>query len=117
LRFSFTKADRILKRHEFIALSKSGRRIQNKHFIAVFEANQHGRSRIGITVTKKVGSAVRRNRIKRIVREFFRLNRHKLGGNWDINLIAKRQSGEFSVELAYRSLEDIFKRISLDDNH
>jgi len=117
LHFSFTKADRILKRHEYIALSKTGRRIQSEHFIAVFAPNQHGRSRIGITVTKKVGPAVKRNRIKRIVREYFRLNRHNLVGNWDINLIAKRQGVDFSVEQAHRSLENIFERISSDDGH
>jgi len=117
LRFLLTKADRILKRREFIALAKSGRRIQNEHFIAIFAPNQLGRSRIGITVTKKVGPAVKRNRIKRIVREYFRLNRHNLAGNWDINLIAKRQIVDFSAEQAYRSLETIFERISSDDDH
>ncbi|MBW2656515.1 MAG: ribonuclease P protein component, partial [Deltaproteobacteria bacterium] len=67
LRFTFTKADRILKRPEFIALSKSGRRVQNTEFIAYFLHAQYNRSRLGVTVTKKVGQAVERNRIKRLV--------------------------------------------------
>jgi len=117
LRFSLTKADRILKRREFIALSESGRRIQNEHFIAIFSPNQLGRSRIGITVTKKVGPAVKRNRIKRLVREYFRLNRHDLAGNWDINIIAKRQIADFSSEKAFRSLKKIIERISSYDDH
>ena len=117
MRFSLTKADRILKRREFIQLSESGRRIQNEHFIAVFSPNLRGRSRIGITVTKKVGPAVKRNRIKRFVREYFRLNRHHLAGHWDINIIAKRQIADFSSEKAFRSLKDIFKRISNCDDH
>ncbi len=115
LRYSFTKTDRILKRHEFIALSQKGRKVQNEQFIAIFNPNQHGRSRIGVTVTKKVGPAVKRNRIKRIVREFFRLNRHDLVGNWDINLIAKRQIADISSEQAFQSLKNIFKRISNHD--
>ena len=117
LRFSLTKADRILKRREFIALSKSGRRIQNDHFIAYFSPNHHGRSRIGVTVSKKVGPAVKRNSIKRLVREHFRLNRHHLAGNWDINIIAKRQIAEFSFEKADRSLKTIIERISSYDDH
>jgi ribonuclease P protein component len=116
LRFSFTKADRILKRHEFIALTRYGRRVQNEHFIAVFAPNQRGRSRIGITITKKVGPAVTRNRIKRIVREYFRLNRHDLTGNWDINLIAKKQIVGHSADQTNRSLKNIFERISRDDD-
>ncbi|MBW2337046.1 MAG: ribonuclease P protein component [Deltaproteobacteria bacterium] len=112
LRFTFTKADRILKRPEFIALSKSGRRVQNTEFIAYFLHAQYNRSRLGVTVTKKVGQAVERNRIKRLVREFFRLNRHCLSGNWDISIIAKRQSAEITSEMAHRSLQNIFDRIS-----
>ena len=112
LRFTFTKADRILKRREFIALSKSGRRVQNTEFIAYFSHEQYNRSRLGVTVTKKVGQAVERNRLKRLVREFFRLNRHCLSGNWDISIIVKRQSAEITSEMVHRSLQDIFDRIA-----
>jgi len=117
LRFSFTKADRILKRSEFIALSKLGRKVQNTDFVAYFLPGQHDQSRLGITVTKKVGQAVERNRIKRLVREFFRLNRHSLSGRWDINVIAKRQSAAISSEKAFRSLQNLFDRISRYDDH
>ena len=117
LRFSFTKADRILKRSEFIALSKLGRKVQDTDFIAYFLPGQHDQSRLGITVTKKVGQAVERNRIKRLVREFFRLNRRCLSGRWDINVIAKRQSAGITSEKAFRSLQNLFDRISRYDDH
>jgi ribonuclease P protein component len=116
LQYSFTKADRILKRREFHALANSGRRIQNEYFIAVFSPGRHGRSRLGVTVTKKVGGAVKRNRIKRLVREFFRLNRHFISGVWDINIIAKNQIADISSEQAYRALQNIFIRISRYDD-
>jgi ribonuclease P protein component len=117
LRFSFTKADRILKRSEYLALSKSGKKVQNAEFIAYFIPTQHGQSRLGVTVTKKVGQAVERNRIKRIVREFFRINRHCLSGSWDINVIAKRQRAGIRSEKAYQSLQNIFELISRYDGH
>jgi ribonuclease P protein component len=117
LRFSFTKADRILKRSEFIVLSKLGRRVQNDDFIASFLPAQRPQSRLGITVTKKVGQAVERNRIKRLVREFFRSNRHCLSGRWDISIIAKRQSAGITSEKAFRSLQNLFDRISRYDDH
>ena len=117
LRFSFTKTDRILKRSEFIALSKLGRKVQDTDFIAYFLPGQHDQSRLGITVTKKVGQAVERNRIKRLVREFFRLNRRCLSGRWDINVIAKRQSAGITSEKAFRSLQNLFDRISRYDDH
>jgi len=117
LRFSFTKADRILKRGEYLALSKSGKKVQSTEFIAYFLPARHSHSRLGVTVTKKVGQAVERNRIKRIVREFFRINRHCLSGRWDINIIAKRQSAGIRSEKAYRSLQKIFELISRHDGH
>ena len=116
MRFSLTKADRILKRSEFVALSKSGLKVQNQYFIACFAPGRHARCRLGITVTKKVGKAVERNRIKRLVREFFRLNRHRLSGTWDINIIAKTRTAGISSETAFQSLQDIFDRISHYEN-
>jgi len=110
--FSFRKADRILKRREFLELSKYGRRIQNEHFIAYFSPGQCNRSRLGVTVTKKVGKAVTRNKIKRFVREFFRLNRYKLLGKWDINIIAKKEAAEISPEKAHHSMQNLLDRIS-----
>ncbi len=110
--YAFTKADRILKRSEFLFLSKYGKRIQNEYFIAVFYPNRFGRTRLGITVTRKVGRAVIRNRIKRLTRETFRLNRHEITGHWDINLIAKNRTAEISSDRAFLSLRSIFKEIS-----
>jgi ribonuclease P protein component len=72
---------------------------------------------LGVTVTKKVGQAVERNRIKRMVREFFRINRQCLSGRWDINIIAKRQSAGIRSEKAYQSLQNIFELISRYDGH
>ena len=109
--FSLTKADRILKRREFITLSETGRRVQNEQFIAVFAPNQRSRSRIGITVTKKVGPAVKRNRIKRLVREYFRLNRNKIVGNWDINIIAKRDAAGINFKETNQWLQLLFRKI------
>ena len=117
MHFSLKKADRILKRREFVELSQHGRRIQNENFIAYFSCGHDNRSRLGVTVTKKVGGAVKRNRIKRQVREFFRLNRSCLSGQWDINIIAKIGVAEISSEEVHQSLQNIFDRISNYADH
>jgi ribonuclease P protein component len=117
LHFFFKKTDRILKRREFAELSKTGRRIQNEYFIAYFSPGRYNRSRLGVTVTKKVGPAVKRNRIKRLVREFFRLNRHELSGKWDINIIAKVGAEGLSWGQSHELLQNIFDRMLTDDDH
>lgn len=115
--FSFTKADRILKRSEFINLSKTGKKLQNRHFIFTFCQGQGDRSRLGVTVTKKVGSSVKRNRIKRLSREYFRLNRHRLKGNWDINIIVKKEAVGLPCDRIFASLDNLFNRISRTHEH
>ena len=112
MNFSFTKADRILKRNEFIQLSKFGRKLQTECFIAYYAPGRFERSRLGVTVTRKYGRAVKRNRMKRLIREYFRLNRHLILGEWDINIIAKQEAADLSSEKIFGSLQNIFERIS-----
>ena len=108
---ALSKADRLLKRPEFTRLAKTGKKIQNRIFIFYYSRATGDRSRIGITVSRKVGKAVRRNRLKRLSREFFRLNRHELLGFWDINIIAKTTAAELSAAPLFRALKDLFSRI------
>jgi len=110
--FSFAKADRILKRSEFLYLSKTGKKLQDRYFVITFLPGHFDNSRLGVTVTKKVGSSVKRNWIKRLSREYFRLNRHHLKGLWDINIIAKKQAAGLRPDRIFASLENLFKRIS-----
>lgn len=111
----FQKADRLLRRGDFLKLSRAGRRIHSPCFIAVVLPRASGRSRLGITVTRKVANAAKRNRIKRICREVFRRRRHLLHRAWDLNLIARRQAvGADTSELS-RSLESIFQRINRNE--
>lgn len=73
------------------------------------------RTRLGITVTKKVGNAVVRNRIKRLCREFFRLNKHQITGYRDINIIAKKQAAALPAKDVFSSLKHLFDRIPRGD--
>lgn len=91
--YQFTKADRIRTSSEYRMLTKTGDRHYSEHLIIISRENQISRSRLGITVSKKVGKAVTRNRIKRIIREYFRLNRRNFPVRMDINIIARQSSG------------------------
>ena len=71
----FRPHDRIRKRSEYQTIYDRGKRIPSTHFVLFVMRNGLGRARLGITVTRRVGGAVKRNRAKRLVREIFR--RHK----------------------------------------
>ena len=88
--FSFGKHERIKKRKDFLKVYEDGVRVNSKNFIVILSRNQAGDKRLGITVTKKVGNAVKRNRIKRLLREFFRLNKEALPDSFDIVIIVKK---------------------------
>lgn len=118
---SFTKEERLLKRVEFLAVTEGGKKLHTRSFIVFVRPNKLGLSRIGITVTKKVGSSVVRNRIKRVVREFFRLNKALIETGIDIVVIAKREAvgkglRDISLELG-RALIPASKTPSHDMAH
>jgi len=79
-----------MRRGDFVASSEFGERRTTRFFIVLLtDRKDGGPTRLGITVTRKVGGAVRRNRIKRLAREWFR-NRSREFGSCDLVLIAKR---------------------------
>jgi ribonuclease P protein component len=69
----FGKASRIKGADDFLAVKKRGRSVRAG--CVVVAAVVGPRRRLGIIVTRRVGNAVHRNRIRRVVREFFRNNR------------------------------------------
>ncbi len=110
----YTKKERLLKRFEYVKLSNSEKKFHSNHFIAVAQKNHLERTRIGITVTKRVGNAVTRNRIKRLTREFFRNNKNKIEKNLDINIIAKMSAKSVKSEFIFKSLNDIFDKLAVN---
>lgn len=92
----FPKSARLRKRPEFLRLSRTGRKIHSAHFVIVSGKNDGGETRLGITVSSKVGNAVVRNRIKRGLREFFRRRRDELGKGIDFLVIARKSASELS---------------------
>ena len=111
-RNTFSRVDRIRKSEEYRILSKNGKRLHSDIFIFVSRKNQFLRSRLGVTVSKKVGNAVTRNRIKRIIRDYFRLNRRLLPDRLDMNIIAKGAAGKVGAETIRENLFKGFLQIA-----
>ena len=102
----FPKSARLRKRPEFLNVSRTGKKVHSPNFIVISKSNVRGESRLGITVSSKIGNALVRNRIKRLVREFFRRRRHEWVSDRDVVVIAKKGAAELSSGLLQRELEN-----------
>ena len=73
-----------MRRGEFDAVYRAGKRRSSSHFTVFFRANELPQSRYGFSIKKALGGAVVRNRIRRRVREMVRCHRLEIPAGWDI---------------------------------
>ena len=99
-----TPLERIRRKSDFACLYRDGGRYRGRYFTLVFLKNGLGYSRLAVVVSRKVGSAVVRNRVKRRFRELFRRNKELLAEPLDLMVIARPESGE----AAWNGLRDAY---------
>ncbi len=92
----------------------SGRRYQTKHFIIFVRPNGRDYWRLGITASRKIGPAVLRNRIKRLVREAFRLNQDLVPRQMDYVVVSKKRTDlrRLNMDMVQEQLLHLFHKIS-----
>ncbi|WP_130472931.1 ribonuclease P protein component [Candidatus Magnetaquicoccus inordinatus] len=108
----FPKSLRILDGTEFKKITSSGRKLGGRFFLLFARRTEYDRSRLGITVSRKVGNAVVRNRVKRQIREFFRRQRPSLLSGYDWVVIARAHAGISADALLRQDLHKLFAGFS-----
>ncbi len=111
----FPHSARILRSAEFRIIYDHGTRLSGPLFAAFCHARPPAGDvshpptgpRLGLTVPRAVGKAVIRNRIKRRLREVFRLHRHQLGARWDIVINPRRTA----ADAPFAKLEEAFRKV------
>ncbi len=107
----FPKRHRLLKRQEFLRVQQNGAKVHSRAFIGlVLFGNPE--VRIGITTTKRLGTAVERNRLRRLVREAFRRGFMKMPKQSEVVVVAKTLAVELSGREIIEDLGLLSNRIS-----
>lgn len=108
------KKNRLTKREYFDKVYRGGKSSANHQFVLYYYMKPQQESfRLGISVSKKLGNAVVRNRIRRVVKEIVRLNVHRFAGGYDYILIARKPVVGMSYQEVEKSIFHVFKRASL----
>jgi ribonuclease P protein component len=107
----FPKQARLRKRPEFLSLSRWGKKVYAPHFLIITQLNERGEARLGVTVTSKVGNAVVRNRIKRLLKESFRRYRHRIVPSQDVLIIAKKDA----VSLSWHEVDSEIREFLIEN--
>jgi len=92
---------------DFQRLYKRGGKAVSKNLIIYYRKNQEQGHRVGITVSKKVGSAVVRNKVKRRIKECFRKVEGKIPKPHDIVIVARPRCAESEFSDILKDLEKL----------
>lgn len=111
---SLKKQYRIKKNKEFQEIFRTGQSFANRELVIYYrKKNDQKHFRVGISVGKKIGNAVTRNRIKRYIRECFIHLEDNLKQEYDIIIIARNQSVYLSYERLCKSLQHLLRKQKL----
>lgn len=105
------KTFRIKKDSDFQSVFKGGKSFANRQFVIYMYKNElNVPFRIGLSVSKKVGNAVTRNRIKRHVRQSFTEMKEEIVPGYDFIIIARKPAAEMNGTEIKKSLIHVLKR-------
>jgi len=108
----FPSSCRLRCSREYTRIWRQGRRCHTTHLLVIAASGTAG-TRLGISVGRKVGNAVCRNRIKRWIREYFRLQRAAIKNGVELSVVVKPGAAQLSHAEFDQQLQDAFRRLEV----
>jgi len=102
------KMESLKRNQDFQNVYKKGKSFANKYLVMYLMENKQNQNRIGISVSKKVGNSVVRHRVKRLIKESYRLNNGNFIQGYDIIVIARTTAKGKS----YREMESALNHLA-----
>lgn len=108
------KKYKLRKNNEFRTVYRRGKSISNELLVLYLYRNgKNNFNRFGVSVSKKVGKSVIRNRVRRLIKESYRLNSQGLKQGYDLVVIARTNSKGKNYKQIESSLMNLFKRAGI----
>ena len=101
--------ERLRKNEDFQSVYQSGKSYANKSFVIYVLNNNLGTNRLGVSVSKKIGNSVVRHRMKRLVKENFRLHEDMFNSGLDIAVIVRKNAVDLSFEEVREAIFHLMK--------
>ena len=105
--------EKLRKRWEFERVYNEGRKFVNEVFVIYIAPNDLGINRLGIAVSKKLGKAVKRNRVRRLIRESFRLLEDKLRKGFDIVVVGRTPAIGMKCQQTQAAMSELFRKAGI----
>ena len=97
----------VKENYEFCRIYRKGKSAVSPQLVIYCQRNRRGHSRLGVSVSTKLGCAVVRNRVRRRIREIYRLNKAKMLPGYDLIVVARVRA----VETDYQKLDRTYLRL------
>lgn len=101
------------KNHEFKRLYSKGKSAASLCVVVYCRRNGMAENRLGVTVSKKLGGAVSRNRVRRRLKEIYRTNEDKLSPGHDIIIVARMRSRFAGYREIESSVLTLFRKLKI----
>jgi ribonuclease P protein component len=107
----FPKAVRLLRRREFLEVQQGGQKLPSEGLLGLARPNGLPYSRVGLTVSSKVGNAVVRARLRRLLRELFRKRRSQWPPGMDVVLVVRQSARDSSFAELSRAFDGLTRKL------
>jgi ribonuclease P protein component len=126
--YGLSREERIRRSGEFSEVHRRGKRLVTGRFVVNYLYSDGGGLRFGLSVSRRVGKAHERNRVKRLLREFWRLNRDRIrelmleqtgrpeGAGLDVVFTARAGARELGYDEVRAELLEAFEKIAKRDS-
>lgn len=106
----FGKLPTLRRRSDFVRVQTQGQRFRKRHLVVLVAPSTVDHGRFGITVSRKVGNAVTRNRVRRRIREILRHHPHLLSTHHDHVVVAYPSAARMSFVVLREELTCLLER-------